>query len=170
MSFVKDYPWSFRGAMDVDAELLTNGDKSSDAEILAEVWGEAIQKEEDDINVVYDESPAPSSAFELEKDMEVLQQLTLFCDEGEDLREVLCEVNTYSQRAIAKRKKQTTVKDYVRLWFFWMIFVLHIVHNIDSFWCIFCLFTCFIYPSLIVDTIHYIKNTLASGNQVKLKF
>ena len=156
--------------MDIDAELSTNGDKPSDAEILAEVWGEAVQKEEDDINVVYEESPAPSSAFQLEKNMKVLQQLTLFCDEGEDLREVLWEVNTYSQRAIAKRKKQTTVKDYVRLWFFRMIFVLHIVHNIDSFWCIFCLFTCFIYPSLIVDTIHYIKNTLASGNQVKLKF
>ena len=156
--------------MDIDAELSTNGDKPSDAEIFAEVWGEAVQKEEDDINVVYDESPAPSSAFQLEKNMKVLQQLTLFCDEGEDLREVLWEVNTYSQRAIAKRKKQTTVKDYVRLWFFWMIFVLHIAHNIDSFWCIFCLFTCFIYPSLIVDTIHYIKNTLASGNQVKLKF
>ena len=106
--------------MDIDAELSTNGDKPSDAEILAEVWGEAIQKEEDDINIVYNESPAPSSAFEPEKAMEVLQQLTLFCDEGEDLQKVLWKVNTYLQRVIAKRQK--TVKDYFKLRFFWMMY------------------------------------------------
>ena len=45
--------------LDIDAELSTNGDKLSDAEILAEVREEAIQ-EEDDIDAVYDEPPAPS--------------------------------------------------------------------------------------------------------------
>ena len=101
--------------LDIDAELSTNGDKPSDAEILAEVRGEAIQEEEDDIDVVYDEPPAPPSAFEVEKAIEVLQQFTVFCDEGDDLREVLSKVNTYSQRAIAKRKKQEAIKDYFKL-------------------------------------------------------
>ena len=81
---------------------------------MAELKGESIQ-EEDDIDVVYDEPPAPPSAFEVEKAIEVLQQFTLFCDEGDDLREVLSKVNTYSQRAIAKRKKQKIIKDYFKL-------------------------------------------------------
>ena len=54
--------------LDINAELSTNGDKLSEAEILAEVWGEAIQEEdEEDINAVYDEPSAPPSAFEVEK-------------------------------------------------------------------------------------------------------
>ena len=52
--------------LDIDAELSTNGDKPSDAEILATVRGKAIQ-EEDDIDAVYDEPLAPPSAFEVEK-------------------------------------------------------------------------------------------------------
>ena len=63
--------------LDIDAELSTNGDKPSDAEILAEVQEEAIQ-EEDDIDVVCDELSAPPSAFEVEKATEVLQQLRHF--------------------------------------------------------------------------------------------
>ena len=105
--------------LDIDAELSTYGDKPSDAEILAEVRGEAIQEEEkDDIDVVYDEPPVPPSAFEVEKATEVLQKFTFFCDERDDLREVLWKVNTYSQRAIAKRKKQKNIKDYFKLRFF----------------------------------------------------
>ena len=52
--------------LDIDAELSTNGDKPSDAEILAKVRGKAIQ-EEDDTDAVYDEPLAPPSAFEVEK-------------------------------------------------------------------------------------------------------
>ena len=78
----------------------------SGAEILGEVRGKAIQVEkQDDIDVVYDKPPAPRSAFEVEKAIEVLQQVTIFCDQGDVLREVLSKVNTYTQRAIAKRKK-----------------------------------------------------------------
>ena len=58
--------------LDIDAKLSTDGDKPSDAEILAEVRGEAIQ-EEDDIDFVYDELPALPSAFGVEKAIEVLQ-------------------------------------------------------------------------------------------------
>ena len=79
---------------------------------MAEVRREAIQ-EDDDIDVVYDNQSAPPSAFEAEKAIEFRQQFTLFCDE--DLQEVLLKVNTYSQRAIAKRKKQKTIKDYFKL-------------------------------------------------------
>ena len=95
--------------LDIDAKLYwTNGDKPRDAEISAEVWREAIQ-EEDNIDVVYDEPSAPPSAFEVEKAIEVLQQFALFCDEGDDLREVLSKVNTKSHN----KKKET--KNYQRL-------------------------------------------------------
>ena len=96
------------------AELSANGDKPSDTEVLAEVRREAIQ-EEDDIDVVYEEPPTSPSAFEVEKAIEVLQQLTLFCNEGKDLREVLSKVNTYSQKARVKGKKQKTIRDYFKL-------------------------------------------------------
>ena len=51
--------------LDIDAELSTNGDKPSDAEVLEELPGESIQEEEYDIDVVYDEPRAPPSAFEV---------------------------------------------------------------------------------------------------------
>ena len=58
---------------DIDAELSTNGDKSSDAEILAEIRGEVVQEEEtDDINVVYDEPLEPPLASEVNRAIEVL--------------------------------------------------------------------------------------------------
>ena len=100
--------------LDINPALSTNRDKPRDAEILAEIQGEAIQ-EEHDIGVVYDDPPAPPSAFKIGKVIEVLQQFILFCDKGGDLREVLPKGNTYSQRAIAKRKKQKTIKDYFKL-------------------------------------------------------
>ena len=106
--------------LDIDAELSTREDKPSDPEIFAKVQGEAIQeqeKEDDDIDVVYAEPLA-----KVEEAIEVLQQFTPFCDEGEDLREVLSKVNTYSQRAIAKRKKEKTIKDYFKLLFSYMMF------------------------------------------------
>ena len=100
--------------LNIDAELSRNGDKPSDAEILTEVRGEVIEEEEeDDIDVVYDETPAPPSTFEVEKVIGALQQFTLFCDGGVDLRYVLS--NIFSQRVMAKRKKQKTIKDYFKL-------------------------------------------------------
>ena len=106
--------------LDIDAELSIREDKPSDPEIFAKVRGEAIQdqeKEDDDIDVVYAEPLA-----KVEEATEVLQQFTPFCDEGEDLREVLSKVNTYSQRAIAKRKKQEAIKDSFKLLFSYMMF------------------------------------------------
>ena len=60
--------------LDISAELSTYGDKPSDAEILADVWGETIQ-EEDDTDVVYDEPSAPVSVLEVAT--EVFQQFFL---------------------------------------------------------------------------------------------
>ena len=108
---------------DIDAELSTNGDKPSDAENFAEERGEAIQEEEDDIDVVYDERSAPPSAFEIEKPLRFFNSLHFFCDKGEDLREVILKVNISSQRAIAKRKKQKTIKDYFNVWFFQIMYL-----------------------------------------------
>ena len=74
--------------LDINPALSTNRDKPRDAEILAEIQGEAIQ-EEHDIGVVCDEPPAPPSAFEIGNVFEVRQQFTLFCDKGGDLQDVL---------------------------------------------------------------------------------
>ena len=60
--------------LDISAKLSTYGDKPSDAEILADVWGETIQ-EEDDTDVVYDEPSAPVSVLEVAT--EVFQQFFL---------------------------------------------------------------------------------------------
>ena len=71
--------------LDIGAKLSTHGDRANDVEILGEVQREAIQEEEDDINIVYDEPSKPPSALEIEKAIEVLQQFTHFCNEGDDL-------------------------------------------------------------------------------------
>ena len=89
----------------------SKADQSNDAETLAEVWEKAIQEEEDDIDVVYDELPAPPSAFKVEKAIEVLQQFTLFCDEGDDLWEVLSKVKTFT----ISHSKIKEIKNYQRL-------------------------------------------------------
>ena len=98
--------------LDIDTELSTNGDKPTDAEILAEVRGEAIQEEEDDIDVVYDEPPAPPSAFEVEKAIEVLRQFTLFYDERDDLWEDLSKKSNIFTKSHSKKKE---TKNYQRL-------------------------------------------------------
>ena len=66
-------------------ELSTDGDKPSDSETLAEVRGEAIEEEENDIDVVYDEPPAPPSAFEVEKPLRFFNSLHFFA------RKMTCE-------------------------------------------------------------------------------
>ena len=99
--------------MDIDAHLSTNGGKRSDAEILAEIREEIVQEEEsDDISAVYDKPQEPTSALEVNRAIEVLQQLTQFFDERGKLREVLMKVNRYLLRAIVKPKKQATLNNW----------------------------------------------------------
>ena len=63
--------------------LMLNYQQMEINQVTLKSWQEAIQ-EENDIDVIYDKKPASPSAFEVEKAIEVLQQFTLFCDEGED--------------------------------------------------------------------------------------
>ena len=49
--------------LDIGAKLSTHGDRANDVEILGEVQREAIQEEEDDINIVYDEPSKPPSSI-----------------------------------------------------------------------------------------------------------
>ena len=49
--------------LDIGAKLSTHGDRANDVEILGEVQREAIQEEEDDINIVYDKPSKPPSSI-----------------------------------------------------------------------------------------------------------
>ena len=65
--------------LDVDAELSANEDKTSDAEILAEIRRGVVQEEEtDDINVFYDKTPEPALALELK-----FFNSSRICEEGQ---------------------------------------------------------------------------------------
>ena len=100
--------------LDVDAELSTNGEKTSDAEIIAEIRGEVPDDEDEtDIDFVIDDPKVPSTEIEIEKAIEALE-LSIFCEDGEILRSAVSNVNRLSQIARLKRKKQKTIEDYFR--------------------------------------------------------
>ena len=81
--------------LDVDAELSTNGEKPSDAEIIAEIRGEVPDNDEDetDIDFVIDDPKLPLTETEIEKAVEALEELSI---------------------AMLKRKKQKTIENYFR--------------------------------------------------------
>ena len=81
--------------LDVDAELSTNGEKPSDAEIIAEIRGEVPDNDEDetDIDFVIDDPKLPLTEIEIEKAVEALEELSI---------------------AMLKRKKQKTIENYFR--------------------------------------------------------
>ena len=100
--------------LDVDAELSTNREKPSDAEIIAEIRGEVPDDEDEtDIDFVIDDPKVPSTEIEIEKAIEALE-LSMFCEDGEILRSAVSNVNRLSQIARLKRKKQKTIEDYFR--------------------------------------------------------
>ena len=91
--------------LDVDAELSLNGEKPSNAEIIGEIRGEVPDdKDETDIDFV----------IEIEKAIEALEELSMFCKDGEILRTTIGNVNQLSQIAMLKHKKQKTIEDYFR--------------------------------------------------------
>ena len=101
--------------LDVNAELSTNGEKPSDAEIIAEIRGEVPDDEDEtDIEFVIDDPKVLPKEFEMEKAIEALEELSMFCKDGEILRTAVSYVNQLSQIAMLKSKKQKTIKDYVR--------------------------------------------------------
>ena len=91
--------------LDVDAELSTNREKPSDAEIIAEIRGEATDDEDRKV---------PPTEIEIDKAIEALEELSMFCEDGEILRTVVSNVNRLSQIAMLKHKKQKTIEDYFR--------------------------------------------------------
>ena len=100
--------------LDPDAELSTNGEKPSDAEIIAEIRGEVPDDEDEtDIDFVIDDPKVPPTEIEIEKAIEALE-LSMFCEDGEILRTAVSNVNRLSQIAMLKRKKQKTIEDYFR--------------------------------------------------------
>ena len=95
--------------LDVDVELSTNGEKPSDSEIIAEIRGEVPDDEdENDIDFVIDDPKVPPTEIEIEKAIEALEELSMFCKDGEILRTAVSNVNRLSQIAMLKRKKQKT--------------------------------------------------------------
>ena len=102
--------------LDVDAELSTNREKPSDAEIIAEIRGEVTDDEDEtDIDFVIDDPKVPPTEIEIDKAMEALEQLSMFCEDGEILRTVVSNVNRLSQIGMLKhKKKQKTIEDYFR--------------------------------------------------------
>ena len=80
--------------LDVDAELSTNGENPSDAEIIAEIRGEVTDdKDETDIDFVIDDPKVPPTEIEIEKAIEALEELSMFCEDGEILRTAVSNVN-----------------------------------------------------------------------------
>lgn len=85
----------------------TSGGKVSDSGIFAEARVQIVNIEEaNDALEVEDESLVCPTSLEVDKALEVHQQLTLFCEIGKEMREVV-KVNTYAQREIMKKKIST---------------------------------------------------------------
>ena len=73
--------------LDIDAELSTNGEKPSDAEIIAEIRGEVPDDEDEtDIDFVIDDPKVPPTEIETEKAIEALEELSMFCEDGGDFK------------------------------------------------------------------------------------
>lgn len=110
-----DVPEDFNASVliDVDDELSTTGSTQSDAEILAEVMGDAgADKEVDDDVDFYDESPTHPSSHEVESAIEILQRLSLFYNDGDELRKLISKADMHAQKAFMAKKKQKTIKDF----------------------------------------------------------
>ena len=76
--------------LDINEELPARGGKRSDTDILAGIRGEIVDDEElDDALEVKDELPVPATSLEVEKHLEVLQQLILLCWEGNEMKKVI---------------------------------------------------------------------------------
>ena len=73
--------------MDVDAELSTNEEKPSDAEIIAEIRGEVLHDEDEtDIDFAINDLKVPPTEIEIEKAIEGLEELSMFCNDGGDFK------------------------------------------------------------------------------------
>ena len=68
--------------------------------------GEPFDEGETDAALeVEDEPPICPTSLEVDKAVEVLQQLTLFCENVNEMREIVEKINVHAQREISKRRK-----------------------------------------------------------------
>ena len=89
----------------------TTGSTKSDAEILAEVMGDAgADKDIDDDFDFYDESPTHPSSHEVVIAIEILQRLSLFDNDGNELRKTIPKADMHAQKVFMAKKKQKAIK------------------------------------------------------------
>ena len=101
--------------LEVDEEIATSGDKPTDADILAFIRGGSPSDEEDeDESEIEDKPPVYPASFEVDKAAESLQQFTLFCDNGVEIREMLEKINMVAKNEFSGRKRQSTITDFFK--------------------------------------------------------
>ena len=172
--FPEEVPTELNAAilLDIDEELSTNGGKPSDADILAEIRGEIVDDEEaDDVLEVEDEPPVCPTSLEVDKALEVLQQLTLFSEKGNEMREVVEKVNAYAQREIMKRRKQKPSTITSIKFKFYFVFcdakrILELYKNPSCCCLLVCLFCCFVQE----HTVRSINCSYSGENKALLRF
>ena len=91
--------------LDIDVELLTSGVNSIEGHTLAEIRVEIVEEEEESDNAleVKDEPPVCPISLVVDKALKIHQQVTPFCEKGNEMREVLEKINAYA--LIMKRGK-----------------------------------------------------------------
>ena len=98
--------------LEINEEIATSGDKPTDADILAFIrGGSPSNEEEEDKSEIEDKPPACPASFEVDKAVESLQQFTLFCDNGVEIREMVEKINMVAKNEFSGRKKQSTIPD-----------------------------------------------------------
>lgn len=96
--------------LDIAEELAARGGKRSDTGISAKIWCKIVDDEElDDVLKVDDELPVRPTSLEVEKHLEVLQQLTLLGWEGNQMNKFVENANTYAQSKTMKPIKQKII-------------------------------------------------------------
>ena len=84
--------------LDIDAELYTNGGKTTDDDILAELREELFgEGKTDDTLEVNDKS---------------YNSLDCLCESDNEVRDFVEKINIYAQGEISKRRRQSTINDF----------------------------------------------------------
>ena len=102
----------FNMLLDIDAEVSTNCTKPTDSEILAEVCGinnavlsDNDQDDDDEDGAV----PTRPNTEEINQTIEILTKLSLYCENGKDIRADVQICSTLAFRDLIINKKQQTM-------------------------------------------------------------
>lgn len=102
--------------LESDEELATSDSRPTDSDILAEVLGELSDgdenEDESELEDLGDEPPTCPASADVDKAVEVLQQLSLFCGNGEEMRKMLEKFNVHAQKELSSREKQSHITDF----------------------------------------------------------